>query len=183
MKLKSIIDNQTIDFDLHARGDGKPTFYGGGLHMHKRINSGKYRGVDILFPIDSPTSYSFRKKSISSRDQDKLISEINRVFKDNPQKVKDLVDTVIKEIERYSGAISEQQLLKNIKDGAKNLASAMGLNRKITDDIKSIVDGKLTTYLSSHKDSKGKLYYIKQDLKRKIIKMSDDLEMVFYANN
>lgn len=52
------------------------------------------------------------------------------------------------------------------------------LNEKILDELKTIVDGQLTSYISSHKDNDSKnstLYYIEQDLKNERIKVGDDL--------
>ncbi|QJD81098.1 hypothetical protein [Spirosoma rhododendri] len=183
MPLYNLIDDQTIDFDNHSRGDKKPVVFGDGLHMHKRINAGRHKGVDVIFPVDKPGEYIFKGKNIKEKERNGIISEINRVFKKDKNKVANLTDTVVREIMRYSGNVPQVQSIENIRSGAKNLAEAMGLKPKIIDEIKSMTELKIENFISSHESEDGKQYFVKQDFKRRKIKMSDNIEKLFYANN
>ncbi|MFE3870262.1 hypothetical protein ACFX5F_03400 [Flavobacterium sp. ZS1P70] len=49
--MKQIIQNQTISFDTHQAGDGRKIDIEE-LHMHKRMNDKKFKGVDIKIPLD-----------------------------------------------------------------------------------------------------------------------------------
>ena len=179
----NLLDNQTLDFENHARGNRKPIVFGDGLHMHKRMNKGKYKGVEIIFPIDKLGEYIFQGRNIKTKEEKHIISEINKVFKKNKDKRQKLIMTVVREITRYSGRIPETELLENVRKGARNLAQAMELNGDIVDEIKSITENEIRNYVSTHTNDKGKQFYIKQDFVRRKIKMSDNLEKLFYANN
>ena len=44
--MKELINGQTIDFDIHRAGDCQEITVDG-LHMHKRMNGKKFKGVDV----------------------------------------------------------------------------------------------------------------------------------------
>lgn len=104
-------------------------------------------------------------------------------MKKDKNKVANLTDIVVREIMRHSGNVPQVQSIENIRNGAKNLAEAMGLKPKIIDEIKSITESKIENFVSTHENEQGKQYFVKQDFKRRKIKMSDNLEKLFYANN
>ena len=57
-KMKQIIQDQTISFDTHQAGDGR-RIQVDQLHMHKRMNGKKFKGVNIKIPLDPNQSIDY----------------------------------------------------------------------------------------------------------------------------
>ena len=57
--LSKIIDGQTIRIDNHYRGVELDSLKG--VHIHKVMNSDKYRGAEILIPVGEDEDILFRK--------------------------------------------------------------------------------------------------------------------------
>ena len=73
--MKELINGQTIDFDIHKAGDGSEISIDG-LHMHKRMNNKRYKGVDVLFPLDDKEDIEFRPKTTPDNIQRQLINVV-----------------------------------------------------------------------------------------------------------
>ena len=61
MALSSLIDGQTIKIDNHNIG----TLYewSKAIHLHKRMNSDKYRGAEVIIPIAEDGELDFESLS------------------------------------------------------------------------------------------------------------------------
>ena len=64
MALSSLIDGQTIKIDNHNIG----TLYqwDEAIHLHKRMNSDKYRGAEVIIPIAIDGKLEFNKSRASN---------------------------------------------------------------------------------------------------------------------
>lgn len=178
--MKQIIQNQTISFDTHQAGDGRK-INREDLHMHKRMNDKKFKGVNIKIPLDPdrPIDYSGN----NSADAQEIISEIKSVFKKKPAKVKEMAKYIANRISRYSQDMDVEDSKMFLEKSAKAIAKHFDLNPKIEDKIIKEISNYLSYYVSYHEDEDGKLFYIKQDVKLKKIKLGDDLEKLLHDNN
>lgn len=178
--MKQILQNQTISFDTHQAGDGKKINIDE-LHMHKRMNSKKFKGVDIKIPLNPDKEIVFTGNN--SKLSNQIINEIKTVFKKNPAKVIEMAKTLADVISRYSKDMNPEDSDVFLKKSAESIAKHFELNEKIIGILNSEINKHISFIITSHKDENGKTYYIKQDIDRKRIKISDDLEKIFYGNN
>lgn len=177
--MKQIIQDQTISFDTHQAGDGQEINIDG-LHMHKRMNSKKFKGVNIRIPLnpDEEISYSGNNSKLSNE----IINEIKTVFKKNPAKVREMAKTLAGIISRYSKDMNAKNSKEFTDNSAKAIAKHFDLNEDISGKLDSGINKHLSFVITSHEDENGKLYYIKQDISRKRIKIGDNLEKILYGN-
>ena len=191
--MKKLIDNQTIDFDNHSAGDGKEITVKG-LHMHKRMNGKKFKGVDVLLPLDGEIKIEFRPKKTSTKIQKQIINEIKKVLKKNKAKREEFINTIFNVIERYSNLeVSGDSFNQNIqlfRENAVKIAALFSKDGTIREEMYQIIDSNIHYFITRHKKDKlknnqpfhQKNFYIKQDVKRNRIKISDDLEALNYGN-
>ena len=107
--MKKIIQDQTISFDTHQAGDGRKIKIDL-LHMHKRINGNKFKGIEIKIPLNPNQPIDFGNcKSIIGKQ---IINEIKQVFKKNPAKVRELAKYVANRISRYSEDMTVEKSIK-----------------------------------------------------------------------
>jgi hypothetical protein len=183
--MKELINDQTIDFDIHRAGDGQGVSIDG-LHMHKRMNGKNFKGVDILFPLDNKENFEFRPKSTTNKIQIKLMNEIRRAVKKNPIKRNELIDTIFEEIQRHSNNKSSIDDIGILRRGATRIAVFFSKEGKVRNELLQKIENKIEFLITEH--SKEEIsegsghFFIKQDLKRNRIKISDDLESLNYGN-
>jgi hypothetical protein len=177
--MKQIIQDQTISFDTHQAGDGRKIQVDQ-LHMHKRMNGKKFKGVNIKIPLDPNQSIDYSGNN--SEDGQLIINEIKSVFKKNPSKVREMAKYVANRISRYTQDMTVEESKQFLDNGAEAIAKHFELNDKIAETMTKQIKNHLSYYITSHEDETGKLYYIKQDIDRKRIKIGDDLEKIFYGN-
>lgn len=177
--MKQIIQDQTIGFDTHQAGDGQLIKISE-LHMHKRMNSKKFRGVDIRIPLDPNKEIIYTGNN--SQDAERIISEIKRVFKKDPAKVTEMAKYIAYTISRYSANMSPEDSETFLDNSASAIAKHFDLDGKIADRMTSEINKHISSYITSHRDETGKLFYIKQDIDRKRIKLGDDLEKLLFGN-
>ena len=177
--MKQIIQDQTISFDTHQAGDGRKIEISQ-LHMHKRMNGKKFKGVEIKIPLnpDQPIDFGDSKSDIGTQ----IINEIKNVFKKNPTKVREMAKYIANRISRYSEDMNPETSKKFFEDGAKAIAKHFDLNEKIEQNITEQMKNHLSFYITAHSDEEGNTFYIKQDIGRKRIKIGDDLEKLFFGN-
>lgn len=177
--MKQIIQDQTIGFDTHQAGDGRKIEIDE-LHMHKRMNNKKFRGVDIKIPLDpnKPIVYTGN----NSKNAQNIITEIKKVFKKDPGKVREMAKYIANRISRYSSDMNANDSKKFLDESASAIAKHFDLDEKIADKMTQEIHNHISFYITSHYDETGKLFYIKQDIDRKRIKLSDDLEKLLYGN-
>jgi hypothetical protein len=187
--MKELINGQTIDFDLHKAGDRSATSIDG-LHMHKRMNGKKYKGVDVLFPLDDKENFEFKPKSTPDQMQRQIIKEISRAIKKNASKRDELVNTITNEIERHINEKITDNNIGMIRRGAERVAKIFSKEGKIRNELMQKIEDRLEFIITTHSkdssewDKRGKTetFFVKQDFKRNRIKISDDLEALNYGN-
>jgi hypothetical protein len=182
-KMRELISGQTIRMDAHAAGS-EPKFEN--LHIHKEPNNHK-GGADIRIHVDSDHTVCDSPKN---DHQKKIISEVKRVLKKNPDKTKKFVKEILDEIKRFSDSDPDSEFKKKepdeqrkiLIDFAERIGDYFGC-KKIKDIMAVEIDNRISFLLTSHKPEKGKLFFIRQDISRRYIKVGDDLEQIFYGNN
>lgn len=102
--MKKLIDNQTIAFDVHKAGDRQAVDLSG-LHMHKRMNGRKFRGVNVIVPLDEKQELVFRPANTKESVRTHIVNEITRELNRDLTKRRKFVETVTSQIERYSDAV------------------------------------------------------------------------------
>lgn len=76
--LSKIIDGQTIRIDNHYRGVELDSLKG--VHIHKVMNSDKYRGAEILIPVGEDEDILFRKIKGGLDVEKRIRREIRKAF-------------------------------------------------------------------------------------------------------
>lgn len=149
--------------------------------MHKRMNSGKYRGVNIRIPLDpnKPVDYSGNNASDQGT---RILNEIKNVFKKDPNAVREMARTLARVISRYSQEMNAKDTNEFLESSARAIVKHFELKPKIYETIHSEIKKHVSFMITSHVDETGKVYYLKQDIERKRIKIGDSLEKVFYGN-
>lgn len=177
--MKQIIQDQTISFDTHQAGDGKKIEVDQ-LHMHKRMNGKKFKGVEIKIPLNpnEPIDFGDSKSDIGQQ----IINEIKHVFKKNPSKVREMAKYIANRISRYSDDMTAENSRSFFEDGAKAIAKHFELKEKIEETLTEQIKNHLSFYITAHSDKEGNTFYIKQDVKRKRIKIGNELEKLFFGN-
>ena len=177
--MRSLIQNQTVSFDTHQAGDGQKVKVED-LHMHKRMNGRKYKGVNIKIPFNPEKEIEYTGNNSDYSDQ--IINEIKRAFKKNPNKVREFAKDLANRISRYSSDMNAENSRKFLEESAQTIAKHFELNEKIINVMISEIYNHVSFFITSHKDDTGKTFYIKQDIDRKRVKIGDDLEKIFYGN-
>ena len=78
MSLRRLINEQTIKIDNH--NCGKEVIWDRSIHLHKRMNSKKYRGAEVIIPIAEDGELDFRKIEGDEETQRSLVNEISKAF-------------------------------------------------------------------------------------------------------
>ena len=76
MALSSLINGQTIEIDNHNRGTEYK--WDEAIHIHKRMNSKQYRGIEVLIPLAQKGRLDFR--GASEKKEIELKNEIRKAF-------------------------------------------------------------------------------------------------------
>tara|TARA_R110002153_G_scaffold69594_2_gene183920 strand:+ start:43 stop:600 length:558 start_codon:yes stop_codon:yes gene_type:complete len=179
--VKELINGQTIDFDLHKAGDRSATSIDG-LHMHKRMNGKRFKGIDVLFPLDDKNDIVFRPSSTSDLLRRQLLNEVRRAVSKDKSKRQNLVDTIVDELSRYTDYMPEASQVESIKRGAERIAKIFSKNSNVEEEMRQQIQSRLDFYVTKHEKEDNSPFFIKQDFSRNRIKISDDLEALFKGN-
>ena len=90
MALSRLINDQTIEIDNHNRGTEYK--WDEAIHIHKRMNSKKYRGIEVLVPLAYNSKLDFR--GVNGNKEIELMNEIEKAFS-NPTIRTNFVRTLI----------------------------------------------------------------------------------------
>lgn len=176
-----LLQEQTVKFDTHQAGDGRE-IDNDALHMHKRMNGKKFKGVHIRIPLNSSGNITYSGNN--SKIANQIIKEVKSVFKKDSAKVTEMAKSLAKNINRYSKDMSSENSLKFLEDSAKTIAKHFELKEEITGRLVSEAKNHyISSFITTHRDNNNKIYYIKQDVHRKSIKIGDNIEKLFYGNN
>jgi len=174
--MKELLKGQSLRFDIHDRGSGKPVVWGNGLHLHKTMNNDRYNGAEILVPLDNDYDIEFRNIRGKNKDIERRIrNEIYDSLVKYPQKRKELARTLFDQIERFSQGMSQSERIENLRLGADRIANSFQLRDYVREDIKKGIFNKVKQFLTTHKDEDGNIVYILQDVDGKSIKIGEDL--------
>ena len=162
--MRELIKGQTIRFDAHKRGDGQPTAWGDGVHLHKVMNNDRYNRAEVLIPIDNADDVEFRKVIGKTRPiKRRITKEISNALNKNPQKRKEFIETLFREIDRYSESMTVEERRGNLIAGAKRVAKHFGLKDSFMEEVNDNLD----QCLSGHKDENEKVCWMLRKLKAK----------------
>lgn len=179
--MKGLINDQTLDFDIHHAGDGQVSSTKG-LHMHKRMNGKRYKGVDVRFPLNEKDQIEFMPKSTPTLVQRQIINEIKSALNRDIPKRGELVKIIIREIERYSEGETTKERVNQLRQGAKRIAKIFSKNSKIEEELMQEANERIEIFITKHKKMDTGDFYVKQDLVRNRIKVSDNIEDLNYGN-
>lgn len=164
--MRQLIKGQTIRFDAHQRGDGQPTGWKNGVHLHKVMNNNRYNRAEVLIPIDNDGDIEFRNVKGETRPiKRSIIKEISNTLNKNPQKRREFIGMLFREIDRYSEAMSIEERKQNLKEGANRIAKHFKLNDSFIIEVSDNLD----QCLSGHKDENDKVCWMLRRLKEKSI--------------
>lgn len=134
MALSSLIDGQTIKIDNHNIG----TLYqwDEAIHLHKRMNSDKYRGAEVIIPIAIDGKLEFKGIDGRSRDDLHIKNEIKKAFS-NPTIRTRFVKSLINNLSDLfsSSKISKEEWYELFVTVAERIAVYFGLKTKVKEQI------------------------------------------------
>lgn len=176
--MRELIKGQTIRFDAHDSGSGREVSWdNSSVHLHKIMNEHKYKGVEVLIPLNEDKELEFRK-SYNGDIERRIRNEISDVLNKDTQKRKELIRTLFKQIERYSHNEPSEKRIKNLIDGANRIAKHFDLKKHFE---KEIFDN-LNQCLTKHYDKKNKVCFVLQDLREEVIKLGENKALLFEEN-
>lgn len=173
--MEKLIDNQTVSFDTHRAGDRQEVGIVG-LHMHKSMNSKRFKGIDVLIPLDDKDEIQFRPRNTKDAIKGALLSEVQHALSKAPAKRKELVDTIIDVIGRYSARMNPDERSITIRTGAERIARIFSKRPAIESEMQQHINSRLAFIITSHYKDDGSLFYVKQDFRRGRVRIGDDLE-------
>lgn len=173
--MKRLISGQSLRIDNHHRG--QQVIGTRGLHIHKVMNNDNYNGAEVLIPLYPNSEIEFRKIKGSNSIQDRIKNEIKSAFKD--RKTRDeFVKYTLNKIESYSQNLSYQERINSLIEGAISLASHFDLIASFRQISIKVIQDKIISYTSQHKDENGNTIYIIQDVDGRNIRIGDDLSLL-----
>lgn len=175
--MKQLISGQTIELDNHDRGSGKEVTFDDNLHIHKRMNNDRYSGAEILVPLNLNRNVQIRKVSGSTKIKDKIIKEVNKVFKNKRKRV-EFARYISKQIDRYSSGFNEVERIENLVSGAQGIANHFELDTEVLNEFRDLARDRIVKLTTEHEDEFGKKFYIMQDTDSKSIKIGSDLSIL-----
>lgn len=172
MALSSLIDGQTIKIDNHNTG----TLYqwDEAIHLHKRMNSKKYRGIEVLIPLAQNGKLDFR--GASEKKDIELMNEIKKAFSNHTIRTR-FVKTLINSLSDLfnSSKISKGEWYELFVIVASRIAAYFGLKTK----IKEIIGNDIVRFSRE----KGLDIYIKADKEEKSIILGTDFTFINNFDN
>lgn len=173
--MKELINGQTIKFDMHSAGDGKPAGVRD-LHMHKRMNGKRFKGVGVRFPLAGRADIQFDSKNSKRGDGERVIREIKNALERDAQLRVRLVATLMEEIERFSGSLPKSEKINLMRRGAEKIAGFFSDDRKVLQEMMDMANERVKIFITEHRKANGHPFFIKQDFLRHYITIGDDLE-------
>lgn len=149
-KLNRLIKGQDLAFDTHQAGDGQSANWSA-LHMEKRLHGGRGK---LRFPLVGGFTPS-KPKRMSDDDYYSILKEVTKALRKNDRLVRDLVDTVIGELNRWS---SGDATVGTAIEAANKIAKYFDLGESL-DQVIAEKLGVITSLKTLHKDDKDKLLY------------------------
>lgn len=184
MDVKELLNNQNVYIDSHQQGD-RQTIKKEFLHLHKKMNGRKFKGWEVQIYLESNGIRVDYKRGFDndSKETRTVKNEIERAFKGSDDtRTKKLISDLHEAIKSYyeEDQLNDEETEKKLVEWAKRIANGFGLKSSIVDKIVDKASSHITL-ITSHEDTSGKTYYIKQDTdKRKIpIAASDNINELY----
>lgn len=159
MALSSLINGQTLEIDNHNRGTNYE--WDEAIHIHKRMNSKKYRGIEVLVPLAHDSKLEFR--GVNGNKDIELMNEIEKAFS-NPTIRPKFVRTLIKSLSNLFGnsKISKDEWYGLFEEVAGRIVRYFGVKDKVgerinNDIIKFSKEKGINVYIKADKDSESVL--------------------------
>lgn len=177
--MRNILKGQSLRFDAHDSGSGKPVAWGNGLHLHKTMNRDRYNGAEVLIPLDNDFDIEFRNiRGRNKNIEGRIRNEIYDVLTKDPQKRREFSDTIFKQIERFSLYLPKRDRIINLRTSADRIAKHFSLTDHVREEIQHDIFKNIKQYLTTHLDDEGTVVYILQDVDGKTIKIGENLEIL-----
>ena len=167
MALSRLIDGQTIKIDNHNTG----TLYqwDEAIHLHKRMNSKQYRGIEVLIPLAPKGRLDFR--GANEKKEIELKNEIRKAFSNHTIRTR-FVNTLINSLSDLynSSKISKDEWYELFVIVASRIAAYFDLKPK----VKERIDNDIIRFSRE----KGLDIFIKADRDKESIIIGDDLNFI-----
>jgi len=165
MALSNLINGQTIEVDNHNRGNVYK--WDRTIHLHKRMNSDKFRGMQVIIPIADDGDLEFRK--VKGHDDDIHIkNEIANAFSNTYIRNK-----FVKSMVRYLNILFAKSNIPN--DEWQNIYEDIACKIARHFDLTSKIKEKLDNDIISFYRKEGNLY-IKANKDKETISIGDNVE-------
>ena len=172
MALSSLIDGQTIKIDNHNTG----TLYqwDEAIHLHKRMNTKKYRGIEALIPLAQDGRLDFR--GANGKKDIELKNEIEKAFSNPTIRIK-FVKTLINSLSDLfnSSKLSKDEWCRLFEEVAGRIVRYFDLKPK----VKERIDNDIIRFSREN----GLDIYIRADQKEKAIILGTDITLINNFNN
>jgi hypothetical protein len=147
-KLNRLIKGQDLHFDTHQAGDGQSVNWPA-LHMEKRLHGGSAK---LKFPLLGGFLPSKRKR-MSDDDYFSILKEVTKPLKKNDPLVRELADTLIGELNRWS---SGDATVGAAIEASNKIAKYFDLSESFDEVVVERL-GVLSSVKTMHRDEKDKL--------------------------
>lgn len=134
MSLSRLIDGQTIKIDNHNRGTNYN--WDKAIHLHKRMNSDKLKGAQVIIPIAEDGNLEFRGVDGKRKVELQIKKEIEKAFS-NPTIRTEFVRTLIDELSKLfaDNKISKDKWDVLFNEVAIRIVDYFGVKPKIKEKI------------------------------------------------
>ena len=167
MALSSLLNGQTIQIDNHHRN--VECKWGKAIHLHKRMNSKKYRGIEVLIPLACDGKLEFR--GANGKKDLELMNEIEKAFSNPTIRVR-FVKTLMNSLSDlfYSSKISKNEWYGLFEEVAGRIVGYFGIKDKVGERINSDI--------IKYSKEKGINVYIKADKDSESVILGTDMSLV-----
>lgn len=174
MALSSLIDGQTIKIDNHNTG----TLYqwDEAIHLHKRMNSKKYRGAEVIIPIAEDGELDFRGIDGKGMADLHIKNEIRKAFSNSTIRIR-FVTALLNGLSNLfnNSKISKDEWCRLFEEVAGRIVRYFDLKPK----VKERIDNDIIRFSREN----GLDIYIRADQKEKAIILGTDITLINNFNN
>lgn len=141
--LRQLINGQTIKIDNH--NCGKEIIWDRSVHLHKRMNSKKYRDVEVIIPIAEDGELDFRKIERDEETQRNIVNEISKAF-GNETIRNNFVKSFYKSLDEILRSNKVNNPREVILQAANRLIRYFGVKPKFAKEFKTSLGKYIITY-------------------------------------
>ena len=169
MALSSLLDGQTIQIDNHHRN--VECKWGKAIHLHKRMNAEKYRGVEVIIPIAEDGELEFRGVGRKEKIDIHIENEIRKAFSNSTIRTR-FVTTLLKSLSNLfsNSNISKDEWYRLFEEVAGRIVGYFGIKDKVGERINSDI--------IKYCKAKGINIYIKADKDSESVILGTDMSLV-----